>query len=211
MLTFTFAGDEAGDAGFSFKKGASRYFVMAVVATQNPDLLRSMLADARRKAYLPQGFDFHFNSLASAKLRNLVFSILSEADFEAWAIIVDKTTLPDTFHFISGLDFYLYFISELIRRIPAEKRKEGTLILDEFGSPEKTRMELRRVLKARNIRHGFRRISVRRSQSEPLIQVADLVAGAILRRDAHKQSGAFDMIASKIRKLMEYGESNLPR
>lgn len=27
-LTFTFAGDEAGDASLNFRKGASRYFVL---------------------------------------------------------------------------------------------------------------------------------------------------------------------------------------
>lgn len=203
-LTFTFAGDEAGDASFVFKKGASRYFVMAVVATQNPEALRSMLADVRQKAHLPQGFDFHFNSLASAKLRNLLFSTLSGADFEAWGIIVDKTTLPDTFQFMSGLDFYLYFISELIRQIPFERREEGTLILDKFGSAEQTRREFIHVMKTRHIQHGFRRISIRRSQSESLIQAADLVAGAILRRDAHNESEAFDRIFRKIKKLIEY-------
>ena len=47
-------------------------------------------------------------------------------------------------------------------------------------------------------------LSVRRSQSEPLIQIANLVAGSILRRDAHKQSEAYEMIAGKIKKLVEY-------
>jgi hypothetical protein len=204
MLTFTFAGDEAGDASFAFKKGASRYFVMAVIASQQPDDLRAMLADVREKAHLPTMFDFHFNSLASAKLRTLLFSSLGTGDFEAWAIIVDKTTLPDTFQFMSGLDFYLYFVAELIRQIPFEEREEATLILDEFGAPEQTLAELRHVMKTRNIQHGFRRISIRRSQSESLIQVADLVAGAILRRDAHKESEAFDMIAKKVKKIVEY-------
>ena len=205
MLTFTFAGDESGDGSFNFAKGASRYFVVAVVGTQNPDSLRDLLADIRQTVYLPKNFDFHFNSLASAKLRNLLFESLSQADFEAWAIIIDKTTLPDALKIlVSGLDFYLYFVSELIRQIPPEKREGGTLILDEYGSPNQTRDELKRIMKAREIKHGFRRISVRRSQSEPLIQVADLVAGAILRRDTHKQSEAFDMIARKLHKLVEY-------
>ncbi len=205
MLTFTFAGDESGDGSFNFAKGASRYFVVAVIATQNPDALRNLLVDVRQKAHLPKSFDFHFNSLASAKLRNLLFESLCQADFEAWGIIVDKTTLPDTFKFlISGLDFYLYFVSELIRQIPAVKREGGTLILDEYGYPEQTRNELKRIMKAREIKHGFRRITIRRSQSEPLIQVADLVAGAVLRRDAHRQSEAYDMIAGKIKKLVEY-------
>jgi hypothetical protein len=204
MTIFTIAGDEAADASFKFERGASRYFVVAVVATQNPEDLRSLLADVRQSSHLSQGFDFHFNSLASAKLRNLLFTTLSAADFEAWGILVDKTTLPDTFQFMSGLDFHLYFIAELISQIPFERRAEGMLILDEFGSAEQTRRALIHVMKTRHIQHGFRRISIRRSQSESLIQAADLVAGAILRRDAHNESEAFDMISRKIKKLIEY-------
>lgn len=202
-VTFTFAGDEAGDVSFAFEKGASRYFVVTVIATSTPDDLRDLLAELRYKAHLPQGFDFHFNSLASAKLRNLLFSSLADAKFEAWAIVVDKSNLPDTFKLMSGLDVYLYFVSELIRQIPEEKRSGGTLILDEFGYPQQTKDELKRILKAREIKHNFRHISTRRSQSESLIQVADLVAGAILRRDSRNQSEAYDFIERKIRKVIE--------
>jgi hypothetical protein len=185
--------------------GASRYFVVTVIGTQNPDALREVLADVRQKTHLPKDFDFHFNSLASAKLRTRLFEALREADFEAWGMLVDKTSLPDPFKvLVSGLNFYLYFVSELIRQIPPSKREGGTLILDEYGYPEHTRAELKRIMKAREIKHGFRRITVRRSQSEPLIQVADLVAGAIFRRDAHQQSEAYEMIANKIKKLVEY-------
>jgi hypothetical protein len=88
-----------------------------------------------------------------------LFTALGRADFDAWALIVDKTTLPEVYKVISGLDFYLYFVAELIRQVPVESRTNGTLILDVFGSLQKTRRELRRVMKARNIEHGFRRIS----------------------------------------------------
>ena len=104
---------------------------------------------------------------------------------------------------MSGLDVYLYFVSELIRQIPEERRSGGTLILDEFGYPQQTRDELKRIMKAREINHNFRRISIRRSQSESLIQIADLVAGAILRRDSRNQSEAYDAIERKIRKVVE--------
>ncbi len=204
MLTQTFAGDEAGDASFSFNKGASRYFVMAVVATTNPDGLRATLADVRRQARLPANFDFHFNRLASGKLRQLVFSRLREADFEARALVADKTALPDPFRVMAGLDFCLYFVSELIRQIPPDRRAEGTLILDEFGSPERTRGELKRVMKAREIDHGFRRVTVRRSESEPLIQATDLVTGVILRRDAKKDSEAYDYLAPRLAQVITY-------
>jgi hypothetical protein len=205
MLTFTFAGDESGDVSFNFGKGASRHFVIAVIATPSPDILRDILENLRQDSGLANRYEFGFHKLASEKLRSKVFSELAKTDFDAWAILVDKTTLGEAFKAMSGLDFYLYFVSELIRYIPEGKRAGGTLILDEYGYPDQTKEELKRIMKARSITHGFRRISIRRSQSEPLIQIADLIAGAIWRRDTHNDTGAYELIERKIKKLVEYG------
>ena len=98
MLTFTFAGDESGDVSFNFAKGASRYFVVTVIATQRPDELRGLLEKLRRDSKLPERYEFDYH-----------------------------------------------------------------------------------------------------------IQIADLIAGAIWRRDTRSDSGAFEMIEQKIRKLIEYG------
>jgi hypothetical protein len=205
MLTFTFAGDESGDVSFNFGKGASRHFVIAVIATPSPEILRDVLENLRQDSGLANRYEFGFHKLASEKLRSKVFSALAKTDFDAWAILVDKTTLGEAFKAMSGLDFYLYFVSELIRYIPEGKRAGGTLILDEYGYPDQTKEELKRIMKARGITHGFRRISIRRSQSEPLIQIADLIAGAIWRRDTHNDTGAYELIERKIKKLVEYG------
>lgn len=206
MLTFTFAGDESGDTSFNFERGASRYFVITVIATQSPDNLRVLLEKLRQESGLAQNYEFGFRKLSAERLRNRVFSALSQANFDAWAILVDKAKLAEAYKGMSGLDFYLYFVTELIARIPSEKRAGGTLILDEYGYPDQTKEELKRILKARNIAHGFRRISIRRSQSEPLIQIADLVAGSIWRRDTHNDTGAYEMIERKIKKLILYGD-----
>jgi hypothetical protein len=69
MRTLTFAGDESGDVSFSFGKGASRYFVLAVIATDEPDALRQTLADIRQKAGLKRTFEFRFHDLTSLRLR----------------------------------------------------------------------------------------------------------------------------------------------
>lgn len=204
MVTFTFAGDESGDVSFSFEKGASRYFVVAMIATTAPQTLRQDLANLRQKASLPAHYEFAFNSLSSTPLRRRVFEVLAEADFEGWAIIVDKTTLPDTFKMMSGLDFYLYFVTELLRVVPIDKREGATLILDEFGSPSRVRSELRRVLAIRDIPRHFKRIQIKRSKSEPLIQVADLIAGAVLRRDSKGDVDAFDCVAGKLQQVLEF-------
>jgi len=205
-ITFTFAGDESGDVSLNFAKGASRYFVVTMIATKSPDDLRRTLEKIRADSGLPEIYEFGYHKLSSAQLRKRVFSALSSANFDIWAILVDKSSLPEAFKVMSGLDFYLFFVSELIQQIPDQKREGGTLILDEFGYPDQTKDELKRIMKARNISHGFRRISIRRSKSEPLIQIADLIAGAIWRRDTHNDTGAYEMIERKIKKLVEYGD-----
>ena len=204
MVILTFAGDESGDVSFSFGKGASRYFVVAVIATAVPEALRQLLADLRQCSGLPADYEFSFNALSSAPLRRRVFAALAGADFEAWAVVVDKTTLPDPFKVMRRLDFYLYFVTELMRLIPAAKREGATLILDEFGSASQVRTELRRFMRIRDIPRQFKRILIRRSRSEPLIQIADLVAGSILRRDARGDADAYDYVAGKLRRVLEF-------
>ncbi len=204
MRTLTFAGDESGDVSFSFGKGASRYFALAMIATDEPDALRQTLTDIRQRSGLKRSFEFRFHDLTSLRLRQRVFEALQAMDFDAWGLIVDKPALPDVFRVMNGMEFYLYFVSELIRALPEELRQDATLILDEYGSARSLRNGLRRTLKSRGIAHRFRRILIRRSHSEPLIQIADLVAGAIQRRDASKGNQAYTYIQGKVKSLIEY-------
>ena len=88
--------------------------------------------------------------------------------------------------------------------IPAELQKDATLILDEFGSTPDFRTELRRTMTERHMPRLFKRVLIRPSNRESLIQVADLMAGAIMRRDTQNDSEAFDMISRKIKRLEIY-------
>ncbi len=212
MITLTFAGDESGDVSFNFGKGASRYFVIALIATKKPQELREMLDEIRTEFHLPAGYEFGFNSMGSAaKLRQKVFNHLSKADFSAWAIIVDKTMLPQIYADVPRLSFYLFFATELLQVIPEEMREGATLILDEFSGEKDLPLELRRYMKKRNIPRQFNRVLTKRSKSEPLIQIADLVAGSVFRRDARGESDAYEKIQGKFVKLIDYQESNPPR
>lgn len=204
MITFTIAGDEAGDVGLNFEKGASRYFVPAFIATQEPDHLRDTLVRLRQTLDLSATHEFKFYRMTSAGIRNEVFSSLGHADFEAYALIVDKTRLPKLFETTEGLEIYTHFITELLAIIPTELQKDATLILDEFGSTPDLRTELRRTMIRRHMPRLFKRVIVRSSHREPLIQIADLVAGAIMRRATRHDAEAFDMISRKIRRLELY-------
>ena len=204
MITCTIAGDEAGDVSLNFGKGASRYFVPVFIVTQSPDPLRQALADARQTLGLHETHEFKFHKMASATIRNEVFSTLARADFEAWALVVDKTRLPKIFETVDNLEIYMHFVTELLGLIPAEVQQDATLILDEFGSTPDLRTELRRTMVKRHMPRLFKRVIVRSSDREALIQVADLVAGSIMRRDTQRDADAFDMIAKKVKRLEVY-------
>lgn len=45
-MNHTFAVDEAGDVSFRFDRGASRYFVVALIGTANLDQLRRTCIDS---------------------------------------------------------------------------------------------------------------------------------------------------------------------
>lgn len=205
MFLLTFAGDESGDVSFSFRKGASTYFVVTVIAARH-EIVANLLTELRSRSGLPATYEFSFHRLSSAALRKRVFSALADADFEAWAVVINKHQLPDAFRIMKPIEFYLYFVAEVIRLIPAAKREGATLLMDEFGSPAQLSAELRRVLKARAIPRHFKQIIAKRSKSEPLIQVADLVAGALLRCFAQDDSETFEMIQGKLQAIVEFRE-----
>lgn len=188
----------------NFGKGASRYFVPVFISTPQPDRLRETLATVRERLDLNPTHEFKFHKMTSTEIRNEVFAALAHSDFEAWALIVDKTHLPKIFETTESLDIYTHFVTELLSIIPAELQKDATLILDEFGSTPDLRTELRRAMLKRHMPRLFKRVIIRPSNRESLIQVADLMAGAIMRRDTQNDSEAFDMISRKIKRLELY-------
>lgn len=204
VRTYVFAGDEAGDPSFSFGRGASRYFVFTLIATATPDDLRICLDRVRSQNKLPASFEFRYHELTSARLRMAVFEALSQQHFSVWAIVVDKRVLPDYFRSGGGRQIYTFFVGELIRLIPIEEREGALLILDQFDPAGKVLNELKRDLKRRGVRRGFTKMVNARSHSEPLVQVADLTAGAILRSVDRGDTSAYEYIRDKIRLLHFY-------
>lgn len=180
-MPLVFAGDEAGDLSFAFDKGASVHFVLAFVSSDQPDLLRQALAMVRSKRGLPEDYEFKFHKLTAAALRRATLDALHAASFDIWALEVDKRALPTYWKGLTSHDLYAMLATELILAIPLAHREDSTLMLDEFDPGGKSLLALKRILKRRNERRGFRKMLNVRSRSEPLVQVADLIAGSILR------------------------------
>lgn len=203
-MCLTFAGDEAGDASFAFDKGASTHFVLALVATAQPDALRQALADIRKSRGLPADYEFKYHKLSSAALRQAAFGALQAMDFAVWALIVDKTELPAYWRALDAHSFYALLAAELIVQVPLEEREGATLLLDQFDPRGRALLALKRALKRRQVRRGFRKMLNVRSRSEPLVQIADLVAGSILRHIAHSEAESLDYIRDRLRLIHQF-------
>lgn len=204
MRSLTFAGDEAGDVSLRFDRGASQYFVVAIIATACPHELCAALQALRAKNNLPQGYEFGFHKTTASRLRSALFNTLRDLDYRVWAVVTDKTKLPDAFQVMRPRDFYVYFVTETIRLIPESERRKGYLILDQFDEAGRTITALKRGLSRRGIPRGFNQIRAKRSRGEDIIQIADLAAGTVLRLYSRRDNAAYRVLQAKFAKLLEY-------
>lgn len=175
------AGDEAGDVGLSLERQASSHFVHGLIGTDAPEELRAAMAQLRQTAGLPATFDFAFNDLTSHRLRREVLHVAVVQPFSAWAVVLDKARLPPSWSGSSGHQVYVRCLTELVKRIGVEECEGACLVLDEFGPSRQMHAAVRRSLRDTDMPVRFRKVSFRPSGDDSLIQVADLVAGSVLR------------------------------
>lgn len=200
----TFAGDEAGDVSFRFDRGATRHFVVALIGTRQPETLREALRHLRQDNSLLADYEFSFHDTTSQRLRDAFSQTLQKLDFRVWAVVVDKKQLTGSLLAMPSRSFYVFFTTEVIQLIPETEREGATLFLDEFDRSGKTLADLKKVLKLRGIRRGFKKIRALRSRSEDLVQIADWVAGSILCRYARQDIRAYQVIEPRMQVLFEF-------
>ncbi len=99
---------------------------------------------------------------------------------------------------MSKTNLYAFFASEAISHIPFDQRDRCNLVLDEFDRSGKILVEIKRALKTRGIERGFKKITAKRPTSEPLIQIADLIAGAVHREITEGNNLLFGKIKLKL-------------
>ena len=176
--------DESGDAGFKFERNSSRFFIVAIVLVENPAPLVATLEEQRLALGRPEGAEFKFARMGrNDRLR--VLRALATRGLVARALVVNKQRLvtPDV---RSREGFYQYVVREALKIDFADIVRARLVIDQSFRSKAKQAdlaTYLRRSLNTADAARVQRinDIAYRRSHREPLLQVADLVAGAIAR------------------------------
>jgi hypothetical protein len=175
-------------------------FAITIVLTDSPQIIRDGLADLRHELRLPVATEFKFHGTPHAS--RLAF--LDRAvtwPLVARTLYVDKQWLPVDLRKLKSWEFYGFFVAQLLDRVPEGELGNTTLILDEFGPPRLTRLAIQEYLRHHGLwgsrAHFLKRIAFRRSQSEDVIQVADMFCGAIYRRLTEGDETYYRLIRNK--------------
>ena len=199
MLVFV---DESGDSGTKGKPGSSDMFVItAVTFSEDRDAAEcdQRISDLRYKCFHGRNMEFKFNKCCD-DYRHEFLSEVSRFDFFYLAFGLDKKRLygPGFDHKES---FYKYS-AKLLFEIAKPYLRNASVLIDRCGNRE-FRLQIETYLRSRinTDKEVIKKVKTEPSHSNNLLQLADMVCGAVARS---LKTGRPD--ALRFRKLISHRE-----
>jgi hypothetical protein len=198
--------DESGDAGFKLARGSTPYFVVAMVIFHDfKEAERASEAIAKARETLRIKPEFKFAKCAHPA-RDGFFQAVAPYNFIVRALVVKKSSIySDNLREKKDL-FYNFFVKQLLHH-DGEMLHGARIKIDGSGDREfKRELEsyLRRELQGGKVAS----IKFADSHRDNLIQLADMVAGAIgrsYRQDDRKTASRWrDMLKKKIQNVWDF-------
>jgi len=204
--------DDSGDPGFKVTKGSSDVFVIALVIFDDPldaEETALKIKRLRQKLNRPEKFEFKFNK-CSKDFRCMFLDIITGARFRVRAIVMPKNNIYGKELRRSKESFYNYAIKMVL------KHSDNTIIdakirIDGHGD-RKFKQAMNNYLRKELNSPGkriFTNLKIIDSKENVLIQLADMVAGAIHRsyyNDKTDKDLYKSMIAGKIENEWKFGK-----
>lgn len=179
MLVFI---DDSGDPGFKIEKGSSPIFVIVLVIFNDEleaEKTSLSIKELRRKLGVSDKYEFKFNK-TNRKFRISFYSAVSRYKYKVRAIVADKKFIYSQRLRTKKENFYNYMIMQVLKH-SGGSIKNSKLKFDKRGEKE-IRNQLRVYLsqKLENSKSKiFKDLKFVDSRQNTLIQLADMVAGAI--------------------------------
>lgn len=165
------------------KPGSSRLFVVtAILIEENEDAedCDSRIAALKKELRLAERFEFHFNSCSDVFRRRFLETVAA-CNFFYHSIVLNKAKLWGE-GFKHKESFYKYAAGLVFENAKAHLL-EATVVLDEFGNRD-FRNQLSKYLRTRmneGKRVLIKKVRMEPSHSNNLLQLADMVCGAVNR------------------------------
>jgi hypothetical protein len=181
MLVFI---DESGDPGMKGRSGSSEYFVIAAVIfedNEEPQTCDLRINQVRSDWFGSRRFEFHFNS-CSRDIRERFLAETAKFEYVYASFVFHKAKLyGDGFQYKNS--FYKYAVNLLFQNLKPYL-KNAIVVFDRCGNRD-FQYELKKYLTRRVNEKGreplVRKIKTNNSASNNLLQLADMVCGAVAR------------------------------
>jgi hypothetical protein len=177
MLVFI---DESGDTGTKFGKGSSPYFVVALVVfhdTEQATACDKRIDELREELGVKPGYEFKFNTTRK-EFRSAFYQAVLPFTFFYYGIVINKQDQNARPLLADRKIFYRYACGLVLESANAQLR-DATVIVDGSGSQTFQR-QIRTYLK-RKMPKLIRKLKLKSSRGNNLLQLADMIAGAVHR------------------------------
>lgn len=182
MLVFV---DESGDTGLKLDSGSSEFFTVTLVLFEDHDEAQACddrITLLRRELNKADGFEFHFKENADSIRRAFLEAVLPYSFFY-FAFVINKRRLYGPGFAHKG-PFYKYVCNLVFTN--AKPHLDNAIVrIDKCGDrefQEQLSAYLKRKIndKEASIRH-IKKVSTQASHGNNLLQLADMVCGAVAR------------------------------
>lgn len=188
MLVFV---DESGDSGLKLGKGSSEFFVLTLVifnVNEKANTSDSAIDGIRTDLNLSERTEFKFNKL-NDKGRRYFLSAVSNLAFMYFSVVINKANLTGK-GFGFKEPFYKYVCSMAFNNCK-EYLEDATIVIDGSGSRE-FRQQLQTYIKGKindknDVRNRIKKVKIEDSKKNNLLQLADMVCGAVARSYTSKK------------------------
>ncbi len=188
--------DWSGDLGFKFERSSSRHLVFVLIVCDDYTRLREGVRQFRRQRHVSDDFELHYNQ-SSEKLRRAFFEWLVEhlPLIAVAALTVNKPHLPEDFRRAGETSNLCEFVAQLVS--PVSQPLKGAYLL--IDGERKHLVELRRRIRKTlsDVGYHLYGVQMRDSRLEDGIQIADMIAGALMDQLEDK-SRLFDLIRGEV-------------
>lgn len=198
MLIFI---DESGDPGFKLTRGSTSHFVVVMVifdknedAESTAKVIKQTMIDLNIKP------EFKFSN-SRDYVRDVFFNNIKNCKFRVRALVVDKERIYSQNLRENSEKFYNYFVKQLIN-FDELKLNNASIKIDGSGDRE-FKKELHRYLRSQVNKNLSFIVKFEESHKNSLIQLADMVAGAISRSYPNETRVAKDSWRKLLRNKIE--------
>lgn len=174
--------DESGDPGFMIGEGSSRFFVVAMVIFDDDrqvDQARQALENLRQRWQKPKNFEYKFSKMSEVERLGLLIEAV-KFDFKIRAVIFDKVRMNELQLVHFKRNYYQYAMRSLLNRTDFSLHR-SVIKIDTFGEEiyRKNLIDYFNLHISSTAEETKDLLIFQDSKFDPLIQLADAVAGSL--------------------------------